>query len=196
MDTAAVIAILFAVSILTSLGGHNNPAPKPQLPSIIYQEVNVQQPAGTFDVSDEAEVKASIQKYVLKYRPPEEADEISNCIVRYSQNYNVNPKLAAALFARESRFNPKATSSSGAKGIGQLLPSTAKGLNIDDAYNIDENIKGSVRYLKSMLDRFGGKASDALAAYFQGPNAVSRQGGFSAETKLYVEDILKLYQKI
>src|SRR3989339_2162747 len=181
MDTAAVIAILFAVSILTSLGGQSPPIVKAPIPNIIYQEVDVAQPSPVCNISDEAEVKCSIQKYVLKYRPPKEADEISNSIVKYSQSYNVNPKLATALFARESRFNPRATSSSGAKGIGQLLPSTAKGLNVDDPYDIDQNIKGSVRYLKSMLDRFGGKVSDALAAYFQGPNAISRQGGFSAE---------------
>ena len=132
----------------------------------------------------------------MKYRSTDEAMTITDSIMRHSRTYNLNPKLVTALIARESKFNPRALSSSGAVGLGQLLPSTARGLDISDPYDIDQNAKGTVRYFKSLVDRFSGKVSNAIAAYLDGPNAVSRQGGFSAKTKVYVEDILGIYQKI
>lgn len=106
----------------------------------------------------------------------------------------MNPKLVAALMTRESKFNPRARSSSGAIGLGQLLPSTAKGLNLDDPYDIDQNAKGTVRYFKSLIDRFNGQVSNAIAGYLEGPNAVMRNGGYSDHTRGYVQDILAIYQ--
>lgn len=127
-----------------------------------------------------------------------EAQEIAGDIIKYSQQYDVNPKLVAALIARESGFNKYAVSSSGAQGLGQLLPSTSKGLGVTDPFDIDENVKATVRYMKSMLDRFPepNKVPYAIAGYFEGPNSVNRSGGFKVKSKSYIEDILTLYNKI
>lgn len=199
--TTGIIVFMFVASILTSIGGKNTSVPTFPTESI-NKETSVKVPASLYtNVSDEAvlptqQLLVTLQTYIAKYRSQEEAQSIAGSIVHYSSQYDINPKLVTALIARESRFNPRALSSSGAVGLGQLLPSTAKGLNIENAYDIDQNVRGTVRYLKSMLDRFSGKIPNAIAAYLEGPNSVDRQGGFSNSSKAYVEDILSIYQKL
>ncbi|MFA5035019.1 MAG: lytic transglycosylase domain-containing protein [Candidatus Margulisiibacteriota bacterium] len=195
--TAAVVIFIFVVSILTSVGDKNGSS-SPQVvspPGVVYNEVSAPPIDPVNDGIDDGE-RAAIQKFISKYRNPDEAAVIAESIVRNSNEKNVNPKLITALMSRESRFNPKAVSSSGAIGLGQLLPSTAKGLKLDDPYDIEQNTHGTVLYIKGLLERFGGNVTNALAGYFEGPNAITRNGGFSAKTKAYVEDILKVAKKI
>jgi soluble lytic murein transglycosylase-like protein len=119
--------------------------------------------------------------------------------MRHSQAYGVNPKLITALIARESRFNPRAVSSSGALGLGQLLPSTCKSTGVTNAFDIDQNVKGTVRYIKYLLGRFkdySNQVSFALAGYLEGPNAVARNQGYKPHTKAYIQDIMAVYNKI
>ena len=198
MDVTIVVVLLFVVSIFTSFGnkGYTPPSAPSSQPGIVYTEISVKEPDSTFLTVAGDNPGPAIQKYIKKYRDNDLSASISNSIMRHSQTYDVNPKLAAALIARESKFNPRALSSSGAIGLGQLMPSTCKGLKIDDPYDTDQNVKGTVRYLKSLLERFKGKVSSALAGYLEGPNAVSQNGGFSNHSKSYVEDILNIYQKI
>lgn len=106
----------------------------------------------------------------------------------------IDRKLFAALFTamihRESNFNPKAVSPVGAKGLGQLMPDTARELGVEDAFSASENLDGAARYLTSMLDKFG-SAELALAAYNAGPGAVQKYGGVPPyrETEQYIIDI-------
>lgn len=202
--TAGVIVVLFVITIFSGLGGnkgYNQPSGNN------YDEGFVSMEAVAPDVSnllsfeaDSVSDKSAIQSFIQKYRNPEESQIIADSILKYSTEYNVNPKLIAAMMARESRFNPNAVSSSGAIGLGQLLPSTAKGLNVDDPYDIDQNTMGTTRYLKSLLDRFA-KYNDeqvpmAISGYFEGPNAVERNMGVKTHTAQYVNDILAIYNKI
>ncbi|MDD4178833.1 MAG: lytic transglycosylase domain-containing protein [Candidatus Margulisbacteria bacterium] len=200
MDTTTTaIILLFVVSIFGGFGsnkGYKQPTATSSPPGVVYTQVSVTTPAPSFSAADATVNKAVIESYIKRYRSPEEAAMISSSIMTYSQTYDMNPKLVAALIARESKFNPRAVSSSGAMGLGQLLPSTAKGLNISDGFDIDQNAKGTVRYMKALVDRFKGNVSSAIAAYLEGPNAVDRNGGYSDKTKSYVEDILTIYQKI
>lgn len=153
------------------------------------------EPLPGFASVDPVLTQGAIQNFVQKYRSHEQAAEITGSIMRHSQAFDMNPKLVAALIARESKFNPRALSSSGAMGLGQLLPSTAKNLGVDDGFDIDQNARGTVRYFKSLIDRFKGRVSYAVAAYLEGPNAVM-SNGYSAHARTYVEDILQIYQKI
>jgi soluble lytic murein transglycosylase-like protein len=197
--TAAAVILIFVISVFSGFGGNKGykqpSGPVFPVDKAVYQTVPASEPAPGFAGAGE-NAKPAIQRQIAKYRSPDEAAQIADSIMRHSQTYDLNPKLVAALMTRESKFNPHALSSSGAIGLGQLLPSTAKGLDIDDAYDIDQNAKGTVRYIKSLVDRFNGRVSNAIAAYLEGPNAVMKNGGYSEHTRSYVQDILSIYQNI
>ncbi len=102
---------------------------------------------------------------------------IKNKLSRYSpfikaaaKKYGFDWRIIAAQIYQESHLNPWAKSHAGARGLMQLLPSTASSLDVNDIYNPVENINGGVRYLKKLYDRFA-DADDtnrlliALAAY-------------------------------
>lgn len=207
--TSAIVAVLFVVTILSSLGGNKNSSPTPpsrtQVP--IVQPAVPPQPlkysGGSIGVQfssvDGNASRVSISRFIQKYRSQIEAEAITDSILRHAQTYDVNPKLVAALIARESRFNPRAVSSSGALGLGQLLPSTCKGLGVTDGFDIDQNAKGTVRYFKYLLDKFkkyGEQVSFAIAGYLEGPNAVERNRTYSSHTQTYIDDIIKYYGKL
>lgn len=101
--------------------------------------------------------------------------------------HGVSPGLMLRVMHQESRGNPRAVSSKGARGPMQLMPGTASELGVD-ADNPYQNIEGGARYLKQQLDAFGGDERLALAAYNAGPGAVRKHGGVPpyAETQDYV----------
>lgn len=110
-----------------------------------------------------------------------------------SRTYGVSANLIKSVIKAESNNQPLAVSGAGAKGLMQLMDSTAKDLGVRNVFNANENVLAGTRYLKQMLERFGGDEVKALAAYNAGPATVERFGGIPpyAETKAYVEKILK-----
>ncbi|MEW6556887.1 MAG: lytic transglycosylase domain-containing protein [Elusimicrobiota bacterium] len=117
----------------------------------------------------------------------------------YADKYNIDPAFVKAVMEAESNFNPNDVSSKGAVGLMQLMPQTAKGLNVDPE-NTEQNIEGGVKYLNYLLQKFDNSVL-ALAAYNAGPNAVkkySKKGGGIPpynETQTYIENVLRNYQK-
>lgn len=155
-----------------------------------------------------AELVPSYMSYVMgrnKQLSIQSARQIAESILVYSAQYGVEPRLVVALIQAESNFNPTTTSNKGAQGLGQLMPATAKSLGITDAYNIAQNVYGSVRTLRGHLDRQGKKTNDravqlqlALAAYNAGPGAVEKYGGVPPykETQAYVARVVKTFREL
>lgn len=120
---------------------------------------------------------------------------LSNLIQEAAQKYQVDPKLVSAVAEVESGGNQSATSPAGAIGVMQLMPGTAEGLGVNP-YDERQNIEGGAKYLREMLDAFGGDVRKAVAAYNAGPQAVKEYGGVPPyrETQNYVNKVLDLYR--
>jgi len=109
-----------------------------------------------------------------------------------SKTFNVEKSLIRAVIKAESNFNPQAKSKSGAVGLMQLLPSTARELGVRDLYDPRDNILAGTRYLAMLLDRYEGKLELALAAYNWGPGNLGKTPErLPRETEKYVQRVLK-----
>ena len=109
--------------------------------------------------------------------------------------HGVSPALVKAVIAAESLFDTDAVSRKGAQGLMQLMPTTALALGVEDPFSADQNVRGGVRYLRQMLDRYGDMGR-ALAAYNAGPSAVDRYRGIPPypETRAYVQRVMTYYR--
>lgn len=178
----------------------------------------VESPAG-----DDFDYQAIFSYIKTKFKSigDDDAHDISQNLVNYGKEYNLDPKFAAAVIARESSFNKEAVSSTGAKGLGQIKDFNYPSLGISDPFNITENVKGTTRYLKEMLTNwhktkesydkkknestessfqeldYVDKVKLSLASYYKGFTAVKNENGeLDEKTSGYVNDILKFYDEI
>lgn len=119
-------------------------------------------------------------------------DSVQGMLVEAAKKHGVDSDLVLSLANAESGYRSDAVSPVGAVGVMQLMPETAKDLGVNDSFDPKQNIDGGVRYLKQMLDMFGGDKEKALAAYNAGPGAVQQYGGVPpySETQAYVKNIL------
>jgi soluble lytic murein transglycosylase-like protein len=119
---------------------------------------------------------------------------LSQLVKAASDKYQIDPKLVSAVAEVESGGNQGAESPAGAIGVMQLMPDTAAALGVNP-YDKQQNIEGGAKYLRQMLDSFGGDVKKAVAAYNAGPNAVKKYGGVPPypETQDYVDKVLDLY---
>ena len=117
-------------------------------------------------------------------------------IQRVASDHDVDPALVKAMVQAESAFDPLAVSEDGARGLMQLLPETAARFRVRDLHNPYLNLQAGVRYLRSLLDEFGGDVRLAVAAYNAGENAVRRHQGVPPyrETQRYLDKVLGLYR--
>src|SRR4030088_1015360 len=108
---------------------------------------------------------------------------------------NVDPSLVRSVVKVESNFNPNAVSRKGAMGLMQLMPSTARSLNVSNPFDPQQNVDAGVRHLRRLLDSYGGDVRLSLAAYNAGSGAVARSAGVPRfrETQNYVRRITNLY---
>jgi len=113
-------------------------------------------------------------------------------IIRQNANhYSLEEALVKAVIKVESDYQPRIVSKKGAQGLMQLIPETAKLLNVNNPFDPSENIRGGSAYLRRMLDLFDNDVELALAAYNSGPSTVKRYGGIPPynETRNYVKKV-------
>ena len=120
---------------------------------------------------------------------------LDRLIEQEAVNLGMEPALVKAVVHAESSFNPKAVSSAGAMGLMQLMPKTAADLGLKDPFNPKENIRGGIRYLRTLLGVFNNDLPLALAAYNAGLTRVMKYGGVPPfrETQRYVGKVIQFY---
>ena len=121
---------------------------------------------------------------------------LEKIIARNSQEHKLHPALLRAVIKAESDFVPTAVSKAGAMGLMQLMPQTAVILDVDDPFNPEQNVAGGAKYLRQLLDRFGGDLLLALAAYNAGESVVDRYNALPPiqETQRYVSKVFRYYR--
>lgn len=160
----------------------------------------------------EAAVKAIplYAKFIRGWNPrldERKAWDIAVGIIGFSLQHGVDARLITAMVLVESGFNPSATSRKGAMGLGQLMPGTAKGMGVRNAYDTYENLWGTVRLIRGHLEKYkivtsnGQKYGDlvlALAAYNAGGGAVRKHGGVPPyrETQGYIQKVIAWYKRL
>lgn len=124
-------------------------------------------------------------------------DHLNAAIHEAARAHGVDPRLVAAVARRESAWKANAVSPVGACGIMQLMPATARYLGVKNVFDARENIFGGTRYLRTLLDTFGGDLDLTLAAYNAGPGAVAKYNGVPPyrETRAYVKAVKATYQE-
>ncbi len=150
--------------------------PSPTIPPVAKPQESAPTGAGK-----ERESGANVQK------------RIEDCIMEAAKRYDLPAELIRAVVQAESGFQVHALSPAGAQGLMQLMPGTAQALGLTDPFDIDQNIDGGARYLRSMMDRFNGNVGLALSAYNAGPGTVAKYNGRVpyAETRNYVDRVLR-----
>lgn len=123
---------------------------------------------------------------------PVPADEIAALVGEIAQREGLTPDLLRALIEKESAYLPCAVSRKGAQGLMQLMPATAADLGVTDPFDPEENLSAGAKFLRQLLDRYGGNLVLALGAYNAGPRRVDTLGRLPLfpETVNYVADIL------
>lgn len=121
--------------------------------------------------------------------------DVDAAIDEAARRHNVDPNLVRSVIKVESNFNPNAVSRKGAMGLMQLMPATARSLNVSNPFDPQQNVDAGVRHLRKLLDSYGGDVRLSLAAYNAGAGAVARSAGVPrfGETRNYVRRITQLY---
>jgi soluble lytic murein transglycosylase-like protein len=132
-----------------------------------------------------------------------DARRIVTAIISDSYEEGVDPRLVVAIIATESSFDKTARSSAGAMGLGQLMPGTAADVDVTNADDIDQNVRGTVLTLRGNLEHYATLDPQrrfvyAIAAYNAGTGAVDEYHGVPPydETIRYVWKVVVLWRRL
>lgn len=123
---------------------------------------------------------------------------LDELILRSAEKHQLDPLIIYLVMREESRFNHRAVSRAGARGLMQLLPATARRLGVRNIHDPVENVEAGTKYLKSLIELYEGDVNLALAAYNAGEQAVAKYGRRIPpyrETLNYVRRINVAYRK-
>jgi hypothetical protein len=145
-------------------------------------------------------IKEKAVQNEVRYSPKKNSQNIDNSnfghlAAEKAREHNLDPKLVQAVIKAESNWNHRAVSPKGARGLMQLMPSTASLMGVSNSFNPEDNIDGGVRYLKHLIEKFNGNLTLALAAYNAGPGRVEKTRSVPAipETVTYVNRVMSYY---
>ena len=191
MALVEMMSLRMSYAAMSSLGGLSSEDEESQGASSIFSSIS-HLPA--LESTDKAE--QHIESFTHRNRASGlDESGYASIINRASGTYGVDSSLIRSVIRAESGFDPDATSPKGAMGLMQLMPDTARGLGVSNAYDPEQNIMAGTRYLKYLLDRYNGNVPLALAAYNWGMGNVERATGrYPEETRDYVSRIMKSYR--
>jgi soluble lytic murein transglycosylase-like protein len=152
----------------------------------------------TDDAKDQPDARYSPRERQM-HRTDSKPSPYTQTILKEAQANRLDPMLVDAVITVESNQNPNARSSTGAVGLMQLMPGTAKRYGVANPYHAESNIRGGTRYLRDLVTMFDGDLNLVLAAYNAGENAVLRHGKRIppySETKAYVPKVMSRYAEL
>lgn len=133
------------------------------------------------------------QNFIPSRNMKDAVSKYDDIIAEAAERHGVDSSLIKAVIASESAGNPKAVSSANAKGLMQLIDSTATMVGVKNVWDPKQNINGGTKYLKQLLDKFDGNVKMAVASYNAGPARVEKHKGVPpiAETQKYVKKVMQ-----
>ncbi len=146
--------------------------------------------------ADSVKAQQQVQSVGVKPSLTERINRYHSIIEEAAQNYGIDSTLIKAIIATESAGNPRAQSAKQAKGLMQLIDSTAAEMGVKNVWDPSENINGGTKYLKYLLEQFDGNIPLALASYNAGPARVIKHNGIPPirETQSYVTKVLQIWK--
>ncbi len=201
---------------ITSPAPSRSPAYAPQRETTEVPSGTVSWPAGTGPIAPlsarASGIYAPYRNAIQRMNPrlsDRDLDKITTSVLYFSDQYDIDPRLVVAMIIAESGFDLRSTSHTGAMGLGQLMPETARGLGVTDAYDPVQNIAAAAHILRGNLDKYGGAPAGAglipfdrialtMAAYNAGSGAVRKYHGVPPfrETQRYVAKVTSLYRQM
>lgn len=173
----------------------------PPPPPKIYSEVrtSITEKGSLLLTSDTVIVKPTVATKAIPVTLTESTGDLDldDIIQRAAKKNEIDPRLILEVIRQESGFRLRAVSHKGASGLMQLIPSTARRFGVTDIFDREQNINAGTRYLKLLLDMFGGNLELALAGYNAGEHAVVRYNYAIPpyrETRDYVRRITTRYR--
>lgn len=144
----------------------------------------------------------AIRQWIRRVNPSVSSDNatlMAQSIIDSAETHGVDPTLITAIISVESQFNHRA-SHYGALGLGQLMSGTARRVGITDPFSITQNVAGTTKYFKQMMDQWQGNPVQtrlAVASYLRGPDAVIRVNGVvTSRTRRYIDYVLTQQKQV
>jgi TPR repeat protein len=152
-------------------------------------------------MSEPAPALAAVPFDIVRAQPDPFADlppwkqKIADVVAKLAPAYGIEPRLALAVITVESNFDALAVSDKDARGLMQLVPGTAARFKVKNTFDVRDNVRGGLSYLRWLLAYYRGEVALAAAAYNAGERTVDRYGGVPpyAETQEYVRRVLALF---